>query len=232
MPNPSLLKLIQKGKSDNVWKSIRSFDDLLIANVAFLEGKLQQTPYHFGPIFTETTSIVMDLIRLHTGHRMVTINSQPAACDKEHFIKDTWTDPQTGEIQGNWFTQSQQRSYLEALVEASTYDRWLTQLEKHSSQIMYVITDIKAAKRRYHSNFEQPRFLVTQSKEYKRKSQAKNAPWREITFLGKSFESATGLLSNMLRMKNIASILKKCSVIVVAARKFCDIEVKDILLQS
>ena len=59
------------------YTDIRSYDELIFANILFLRGVLKRTPYHFGPIDRETNRLLDDLIDLnHLG--FLTIDSQPS----------------------------------------------------------------------------------------------------------------------------------------------------------
>lgn len=58
------------------WASAQSFSDLAAATVSFLEGHLQQTPIHLGPLNTETAELVPALIGMNRAG-FITTDSQP-----------------------------------------------------------------------------------------------------------------------------------------------------------
>lgn len=71
----SKLKL-QDLYSECLWKACEGFDQLIELNRKYLRGEIESTPYHLGPIKTETVPLVQDLLQLH-DRRLLTTNSQP-----------------------------------------------------------------------------------------------------------------------------------------------------------
>lgn len=71
----------QSGKSKKMrqltWKSARSFDDFRALNERFIEGNLDKTPYHLGPLIAESELIKEDLLALCQDAKVMTMSSQP-----------------------------------------------------------------------------------------------------------------------------------------------------------
>lgn len=75
-------QIIQKfGKSDpfKVFESVKTYDDLIKANVAFLQGRVIAAPYHPGPVDEETIPLLGNLIKINSMG-FVSIEGQPASC--------------------------------------------------------------------------------------------------------------------------------------------------------
>ena len=71
------------------------FDRLVELNRKYLEGDIETTPCHCGPIDDETAPLVDDLLKLHE-FKLLTIGSQPLE-NKECFWDETrneWADYQ------------------------------------------------------------------------------------------------------------------------------------------
>ena len=64
-------------KPESVFSSVKSYDDLIKANVAFLQGKVRRTPYHCGPIDNETIPLVEDLVKIN-NYGFISTNGQPS----------------------------------------------------------------------------------------------------------------------------------------------------------
>lgn len=62
------------------WASAQSLPDLADATVFFLEGHLQQTPTHLGPLDTETAELVPTLVSMNRAG-FITTCSQPGQLD-------------------------------------------------------------------------------------------------------------------------------------------------------
>lgn len=65
----------------------RNFADLCTSNLRFLRGELTTTPYHLGPINSETYAILDDLIILNENGLMTT-NSQPGIETVDYLGRD------------------------------------------------------------------------------------------------------------------------------------------------
>jgi hypothetical protein len=62
------------------FETARTYQDVVDANVAFVVGDLQETPYHHGPLDEESEPLRDDLVAINAAGA-VTVNSQPAAYD-------------------------------------------------------------------------------------------------------------------------------------------------------
>jgi hypothetical protein len=71
---------IRRGDSKAAFAAVRSYQDLIDANFAFLSGKLDSTPYHGGPVGTETVPLLGNLRKINQSG-FVTIEGQPALCE-------------------------------------------------------------------------------------------------------------------------------------------------------
>lgn len=97
----------------------RTFDELLELNVAFLQGRISETPYHFGPIDPETIPLMKDLVTLHLKARVFTTEGQPGLCE-----------------QGDWgFIE--QRPYLCGFVEEDALTKILRHVRKTPKKFVY-----------------------------------------------------------------------------------------------
>jgi hypothetical protein len=65
----------------------QNFADLCQANIRFLNGELDTSPYHLGPINSETYPILDDIIELNK-RGLLTTNSQPGCQIIDYLGKD------------------------------------------------------------------------------------------------------------------------------------------------
>jgi hypothetical protein len=96
-------------QSPDLFHQVRTYRELQDVNIQFLRGEIQKTPYHGGPVDSETIPLLSDLIRLNELG-FVTVGGQPAQ-DETKFVKRTWKV--RGEEWGNWWVRTQQRPFLE-----------------------------------------------------------------------------------------------------------------------
>lgn len=73
---------IRRGDPDAAFDAVRSYQDLIDANLAFLSGKLDSTPYHDGPVDPETVPL-LGVLRKINQSGFVTITGQPALCEHD-----------------------------------------------------------------------------------------------------------------------------------------------------
>lgn len=70
-------------KLHDAWASARTLSDLSEATIEFLEGRLQETPVHWGPIDPESNQLVPILVSMNRAG-LITTCSQPGMTDVEH----------------------------------------------------------------------------------------------------------------------------------------------------
>ena len=79
---------IQDLHTECLWKVCEDFDQLIELNRKFLKGDIKSTPYHLGPIDTETAPLVQDLLRLH-DFKLLTFCSQPLENQESFWVEDS-----------------------------------------------------------------------------------------------------------------------------------------------
>jgi hypothetical protein len=93
-----------------IYEPITTFEELLETNIAFLQGEIGLTPYHLGPIASETQLILGNLIELNRKG-FLSLEGQPGLCQYGEWIEKTWKD-EYGKIAGNWFVDTEQKPYI------------------------------------------------------------------------------------------------------------------------
>lgn len=58
------------------FKDVKTFDDLIQANVRFIEGKLPESPYHGGPLESDSQTLIPRLVNLHRRFRILSVDGQ------------------------------------------------------------------------------------------------------------------------------------------------------------
>jgi hypothetical protein len=128
----------------------RTYDELLELNVAFLQGRVSETPYHLGPIDTETVPLMKDLVDLHRQGRVFTTEGQPGLCE-----------------QGDWgFIE--QRPYLCGFVEEETLTKILRHVRKTPKKFVYSFAHVSNGESicNFHNTFNLTRQKGKNDKEW------------------------------------------------------------------
>ena len=87
-----------------VYDLVRTFKDLIDTNVAFLQGKIKETPYQLAPPDKETTPLLGKLIRINLNGFFST-EGQPPNCEYGKFIDEQ-----------EWFHDWEQKSYITGVI--------------------------------------------------------------------------------------------------------------------
>jgi hypothetical protein len=111
----------------DTFQKITNLKELIQANVQFLKGYLNRSPYHCGPIDTETLPMLEDLVELNELG-CITINSQPPI-DEFYFLD-------------SMCHQTQQKSYVEGYMLASILDEFVRFMKEYDEKYSYKIYTI------------------------------------------------------------------------------------------
>lgn len=138
--NPRLDALIAthgKSDADAVFAAVESYADLKYVNIAFLQGKVNYTPYHHGPIDTETVPLLDDLVRIN-AHGFISIEGQPATYHSK-FIAKTWED--NGTECGNWWYEEAQKPFIQGFMPVEDIERFVSHMERYEDSYFYMLVD-------------------------------------------------------------------------------------------
>ena len=189
-----------------------SFTELIQYNLKFLNGELDKTFYHGGPVDPETLPL-LDKLKSINSLGFFTIAGQPSLCEGPTFISKT--KKVNGKTEGNFYYKSEQKSYLIGFIEKSESTKKLL-LYLHKNDKVHISISNKDGK--YISNFP-GRYNVT--RESTRTSEDKSwSKWRLYTNIQNehSFDD------------NDIKGLKDCLMITIAVKNYCEDSVEDILL--
>ena len=109
--------------TEEYWDNVYTYQELQKATIKFLKGKLNETPYHFGPIHKETKLILPQLLEMNKLG-CVTLNSEP-------FLEE--------EHKGKYYRQ---RPYIDFYMHNKYIDDFVTEFLKLNDTAMIKITDI------------------------------------------------------------------------------------------
>lgn len=110
------------------FETVQTYKQLLDTNIKFLKGEIEETPYHGGPVDTETLPLLEDLVMLNEKG-FFTVSSQPSMKTKV-FVDKTWK--KNGIIQGNWWYESEQKSYVEGYIPKDQLSEFQSFIKKTS----------------------------------------------------------------------------------------------------
>lgn len=160
-----------KSEEKPSFETVRTYQDLINANVAFLQGHLDKTPYHDGEVDKETVPLLGDLVKINR-RGFVSLNGQPGLY--EHgFIKDTW--PCGGKTCGDWWYEDYQKPFIDGLMKKVDLPQFQKFMKQYADSYYYKVhgTDI--------STFPFYPYNLTRGRSHKNKAMLKSTPWEEDT---------------------------------------------------
>jgi hypothetical protein len=192
------------------YNGVNTYSDLLDVNVRFLEGKITQTPYHFGPVDPETLPLLPDLIRINKAgfHSM---GGQPAC--KERF-----------ESRGRYY-DLHQKSYIDGIIPKAMAAHLTAFLRNQPVYVdMYQIGPFGAL-----INTFPPKYNLTKDRSSEHEDELDMQEWRMYTNHRPRTESIERAFSEYPR---ICSLLRRdCLEIMIACKEYGTGSVIDILLE-
>jgi hypothetical protein len=170
------------------FRAVRALSDLIEAIVAFLEGRLLQSPYHGGPIDDETRPLLSDLVALNRLG-FVTVNGQPNRSDVSiHPDGQKWIAIEQRPFLEGYFDKrylSAFRVYMETdpLENNCVYHAYLVTRQGYWwwQACCGLVTHLK-----YLEGNAPVRMCVTWDKAHPQRSQLANTPWRAYTYIDRT----------------------------------------------
>jgi prepilin-type processing-associated H-X9-DG protein len=123
---------------EKVFDKVQTYQDLIQANIAFLDGRVVKTPYYLGPVNEETLPLLPKLRKINSMG-FVSFQGQPSTCQYAVFVDKTWTTAD-GKEAGNWFVDTEQKSYIEGILPR----KYLAEVHKflaNRNDVYYYISD-------------------------------------------------------------------------------------------
>jgi hypothetical protein len=191
-----------------------TFDDLIKYNLKFLNGELQETFYHSGPVDPETVPLLGKLKTINS-FGFFSLEGQPSLCDKPKFVSKTWVN-NAGEKQGNWWYKAEQKSYICGFIEESDKNENLLKYLLNNDKI-YI--NISRKNGNYFTNFP-GKYNVT----------------RESTSTVSQYDGwSKWILHSNIQDKHQfddfnLQIFKNCLYICISVKNYCKDSVEDVLL--
>ncbi len=155
--------------SCDLFKSAKTFRELLRLNKKFIDGELVGTPYHLGPLESDSVTIKNDLLLLH-DEGLFTVNGQPGAAGTEYGVWYEYSKKYFDHLQAPYLC-----FYMEKGPLADKLKRSLATQE----QIKFNIWDKNGP---VLSNFFEG-ISVTTERGAKKKKNIKHAAWEESTHI-------------------------------------------------
>lgn len=196
----------------DIWFSVNEYKDLVNLNVKFIKGELSQTPYHLGPLDSETLPLVEKLIKMH-ARGILTLEGQPGICEYKQFIPHTWI--QNGQIEGNWYVDCEQKSYISFCVQKTNESLKFIRKILTSKELVVFALDISNNKVFSNTKGE---FNVTRERSHSELDKLESTQWTLFTNIHELHSS------DIIRIWNdypqIQKILKKCFHVYVALKEY------------
>jgi hypothetical protein len=201
---------------EHVFRAIKSYQDLVDVNVAFLQGKIAWTPYHAVPVDKETVPLLGDLVRINKAG-FISLVGQPAE-------KETGQVDKSLQVGDQWF-QLEQKSFVGGYMPKSHLLNFIYFM-KNKPDYYYVV---------YTSSSEPlistlpsgNLYNVTRDKGSSTKQRLSSTPWRAYTNVG-----STGFdYDTFVEYPNICRLLKDTVYVTIAGKEYGRGSVEKLLLE-
>jgi len=113
--------------SEDIYRHIKTYDELLDANIAFIRGEIDETPYHMGKIDDETEPLIDQLVIVN-NYGFLTIGGQPALYELIEL-----------KTENNVFVANQQKAYVEGYIHKNVAYRFVQFFDDYSDVFEYII---------------------------------------------------------------------------------------------
>lgn len=180
---------------DLVFANVVSMQDLITANVAFLENRIVRTPYHFARLAEESNSIRPHLIEINKLG-FISVASQPPFISKD--------------------SEYQQRSFISGYLPKRMLETFIVYMHTHKTAVMQ--TEEEKSVRFYYTisitNCSPPQLLISDYPDHRlnvsrRKSRLVDQEWDDETNLW-----ADGVIPDQWlahrRFPSIIELLRDC----------------------
>ncbi len=160
------------------WKHVKTFDDLVRVNAAFVRGDLELSPYSYGPLNRDSLPLVPNLLALHQLG-LVTTSGQSNECI--YGQSTDWKD----------YFDSEQKPYISfTMLKTDAGTKLICELMK-SDNFIIKVTD--STTEEVETNMPTEKYNVTRDRSAEALDKLVESPWREFTNLWKTHP---GLLEN------------------------------------
>ena len=171
---PSTKQTKPKSEEKPSFETVRTYQDLINANVAYLQGHLDDTPYHHGKVDEETIPLLGDLVKLNR-RGFVSVEGQPGVHELG-FVKETWPCGNgLGKVCGNWWYEIDKKPYIVGLMQKVHFPQFKKFMRSHSYSYHYMIEGSDV------STFPTDQFNLTRERVHKYKEALKRVPWTDYT---------------------------------------------------
>ncbi len=206
-----------------VFLSVKTYDDLIKANVAFLEGKVEATPYHHGPVDPETAPLLEDLIFLNKKG-FLSVNGQPALIEKG--VVPSQCEDSEEKCEQKWYL-AEQKSYLEGYVKLEEVPILINFLLS-KPDIFFVVVGPDGI---IGDTFPEGRYILTRDKVSKDEDKLNSTRWREYSVINTKNTKYLPF-DNWYNYPNIQDIIKKHTrLFFISTKEYGKGSVEKILLE-
>jgi hypothetical protein len=169
-----------------LWSQAKTFDQVRLVNMRFVQGELPWSPYHNTPLLADSQPLVTSLLHLHE-HGLITVNGQSGTIEEIEWIK-AWSrthDDGTVVQGGNRFVQSRQKAFVNFIMEKTASNRALLDRLMVDPALVWVVADEQNDEVKATNALEEP-YWVTDEREGKTAAQCSKATWEGYSTLGVS----------------------------------------------
>jgi hypothetical protein len=183
---------------NDIWGSIRTYQNLIEVNTAFIEGKLFQSPYHYGPVTTDWSNTGDSSLAQLNRFGFITINGQPYLHKVESFL-----DKDKVEI----FMETIQTPYLVGFLPVQAYP-FFVEFMKTQPYFYYYAKSTGKNPQTLQNTYPDPssKYTVTRTRDSKQRSDLDRVEWDNYT--NTNYQGGYIAVDDFEPHHNIISLLK------------------------
>jgi hypothetical protein len=203
-----------------------TFTDFTVANIAFLNGQLSYTPYHFDAICPETVPLVAKLVQINR-YGFISVNGQPGSIS-QGFTEKTWLDNEGREC-GNWWWDEKQKPYICGFLHKGYLEAFREFMDPSHQKDYYCSISEKG--RRLTNSFPTAAYIVTAERVHKDRELLCEQAWKDFSKITKAsdFDSEKYIFDDYPRC---LQLLEDTTVyVIIAGTEFGKGSVEDLLLR-
>lgn len=201
--------------TNDVYKNVKTYKDLLKTNDAFFSGLLRNTFYDSDQLDPKVFNKLKKLNKLG----IFSVACQSAICEKNVWIDREWV--QYGKTQGKWYIDTERKSYFQGYVHNSVASKLLTFLKRRKDVFFNASIYFN---RGYFSNFPHKNYYVERIRSHKN-LEGPYSEWEYVADIVDEYHF------KMSEIDNIDKVLEECTMIQVSCLEYCSGSVEDILLE-
>lgn len=179
------INMVEEVKKD--WGDVKTYDELLNVNLDFINGRLNESPYHCGPLLDPSPELICNLSKLH-NYGLLTVSGQESEKDHGICMKEQEFFYDKILKQGHAYA-NEQRGYLIFHVEKNSFvnamncnvfDSFIQKIKEFGLMYRIINMETQSIDTNINGSYNVTRFRVGKNEKKER-----SAKWIHNTSIGR-----------------------------------------------